>query len=167
MYTLHGNTDAFSNTGDQSLCVWPAVGCLMVIKRKIKNSEDLSANSYKFCSLQFFINSILGADIHITADKTTIGNNKMIAYLELVFIRRIKILRTCKAAVSWFTTLSYFYKKCLVSKNSSRHVLLSNKRYSWWNLWLSRSSQCLPSFLGASPSLPIVMLMAFYSSRAW
>lgn len=64
----------FSNTGDQRLCVWPAAGCLMGIKRKIKNSEDCSANTYKFSSLQFFINSILSDDTHITADKTIIGN---------------------------------------------------------------------------------------------
>lgn len=97
--------------------------------------------------------------------KPSLGIIKMIAYLELVFMRRSKILRTRKAAESWFTTVSYFYKNCLVSKNGIRHILLSNT--SWRNLWLSSSWQCLPSLLGASPSFPVVMLMPFYSSRAW
>lgn len=72
IYTLHGSTNSFSNTGNVLSGMRPAVSRVMVIKDM--PSEYLNANGYKFCSLQFFTKYILTDNTHITADKTFIEN---------------------------------------------------------------------------------------------
>lgn len=74
----------------------------------------------------------------------------MMAYLELVFRGRSKILRTRKAAKSWFTTLSYFYKNRLVGKNSVRGMSCSATLFMTESV--TQQQLTMPSFLSRSQS---------------
>jgi len=90
----------------------------------VKDSEDFSAKKYKFSLFGFSLSKFYQVIYILLQIKPSLGVIKLIAYFELLFMKRSKTSGMCKAAESWFRDSQLFLEK-LVSKNSIQLIFLS------------------------------------------
>lgn len=101
----------------------------------------MSAKNYKFSLFSFSLSKFYQVIYILLQIKPSLGIIKLIAYFELLFMKRSKIFDMCKAAESWFRDSQLFLEK-LVSKNSIQLLFLSKAILSTDSVTQRRGRGC-------------------------